>query len=198
VFEVFFDSDLFKWVLLPLLIVLSRVVDVTLGTIRIIYIARGMRYLAPFFGFFEILVWLLAIGQIMRNLTNPLYYIAYAVGFTLGNFVGILVEERLAIGRVVIRIITQKDSDTLVDRLRGQGYGVTVLNAIGSTGMVKVIFTIVKRKNLEEVIDEVRQYNPKAFFSVEDVRTASEGIFPPAREGRGFLRSIQKGQRKGK
>ena len=197
-FEVFFDSDLFKWVLLPLLIVLSRVVDVTLGTIRIIYIARGMRYLAPFFGFFEILVWLLAIGQIMRNLTNPLYYLAYAVGFTLGNFVGILVEERLAIGSVVIRIITQKDSDTLIDRLRGQGYGVTVLNAIGSTGMVKVIFTIVKRKNLEEVIDEVRQYNPKAFFSVEDVRTAREGIFPPAREGRGFLRSIQKGQRKGK
>ena len=197
-FEVFFDSDLFKWVLLPLLIVLSRVVDVTLGTIRIIYIARGMRYLAPFFGFFEILVWLLAIGQIMRNLTNPLYYLAYAVGFTLGNFVGILVEERLAIGSVVIRIITQKDSDTLIDRLRGQGYGVTVLNAIGSTGMVKVIFTIVKRKNLEEVIDEVRKYNPRAFFSVEDVRTAREGIFPLAREGRGFLGNLLKGQRKGK
>ena len=197
-FEILFDSDLFKWVILPLLIVLSRIVDVTLGTIRIIYISRGMKYLAPLFGFFEILIWLLAIGQIMQNLTNPLYYIAYAVGFTLGNFVGILVEERLAIGSAVIRIITQKDSDSLIDRLRAEGYGVTVLNAIGSTGLVKVIFTIVKRKDLKEVIGHVRTFNPRAFFSVEDVRTASEGIFPPAREGGGFLGNLLKGQRKGK
>ena len=197
-FEVFFDSDLFKWVVLPLLIVLSRVIDVTLGTIRIIYISRGMRYLAPLFGFFEILIWLVAIGQIMRNLTNPLYYLAYAVGFTLGNFVGILVEERLAIGSAVIRIITQKDSDTLIDHLRAEGYGVTVLNAIGSTGMVKVIFTIVKRKNLEDVIAQAKRFNPKAFFSIEDVRRASEGIFPPDRVEKGFLGSLLKGQRKGK
>jgi len=198
VFEVIFNSDLFKWVILPLLIILSRIIDVTLGTIRIIYIARGMKYLAPLFGFFEILIWLVAIGQIMRNLTNPLYYIAYAVGFTLGNFVGILVEERLAIGNAVIRIITQKDSDSLIDRLRAEGYGVTVLNALGSTGMVKVIFTIVKRKDLDEVIAHVREFNPRAFFSVEDVRTASEGIFPPVREGSGFLGNLLRGQRKGK
>lgn len=197
-FEAIFDSELFKWVILPALIVLCRIVDVTLGTIRIIYIARGMRYLAPVFGFFEILVWLFAIGQIMRNLTNPIYYLAYAVGFTLGNFVGILVEERLAVGNAVVRIITQKDSDRLIDQLRAEGYGVTVLNAIGATGMVKVIFTIVKRKSLKEVIGTIRKFNPRAFFSIEDVRAASEGIFPPSRQGSGFPGNLLKGQRKGK
>jgi hypothetical protein len=90
----FFDSQIFTWVVIPVLIILARIVDVTLDTIRIIYISRGMKYLAPLFGFFEILIWLLAISQIMRNLNNPVYYLAYAVGFATGNLVGIFVDRQ--------------------------------------------------------------------------------------------------------
>lgn len=194
-----FDSTTFKWIILPLLIFSARIIDVTLGTIRIIYISRGLKYAAPIFGFFEILIWLLAIGQLMQNLTNVLYYIAYAAGFATGNFVGIYIEERMAVGTVVIRIITQKDASELIQFLRSEGYGVTTVDASGMTGPVKVIFTTIRRKNLEETIQHIQRFNPKAFFSVEDVRFAQEGVFPqPKRLGSDVLTGLLKWQRKGK
>jgi len=177
----FFDSPLFTWVVIPVLIVLARIIDVTLDTMRIIYISRGMKYLAPLFGFFEILIWLLAISQIMRNLNNPVYYLAYAVGFATGNLVGIFVEERLAVGRVVLRIITQKDTTELVTHLRSCGYGVTTVDAEGTTGPVKLIFTVIDRNKIKSVVQSIQNYNPRAFYSIEDVRLVKEGTFPPAR-----------------
>ena len=187
-----FDSPLFTWVIIPLLIALARVVDVTLGTIRIIYISRGMKYLAPIFGFFEILIWLIAIGQIMKNLSNPVYYLAYALGFAGGNLVGIFVEERLAVGRVILRIITQRDATQLVDYLRSSGYGVTTVEAEGATGPVELIFTVIDRKKVESVVRSVQTYNPKAFYSIEDVRFVKEGIFPPSRRFSDLLRLRRK------
>lgn len=194
-----FDSTTFKWIILPLLIFSARIIDVTLGTIRIIYISRGLKYAAPIFGFFEIVIWLLAIGQIMQNLTNVVYYIAYAAGFATGNFVGIHIEERMAIGTVIIRIITQKDASELIKFLRHEGYGVTSVDATGMSGPVKVIFTTIRRQNLEETIQHIRKFNPKAFFSVEDVRFVQEGVFQlPKRRGSDVLKGLLKWQRKGK
>jgi uncharacterized protein YebE (UPF0316 family) len=177
----FFDSPLFTGVVIPVLIVLARIVDVTLDTIRIIYISRGMKYLAPLFGFFEILIWLLAISQIMRNLNNPVYYLAYAVGFATGNLVGIFIEERLAVGRVVLRIITQKDTTELVTHFRSCGYGVTTVDAEGATGPVKLIFTVIDRNKIKSVVQSIDNYNPRSFYSIEDVRSVKEGTFPPSR-----------------
>lgn len=176
-----FNSTLFTWVIIPLLIALARIVDVTLGTIRIIYISRGMKMLAPIFGFFEILIWLMAIGQIMQNLSNPVYYLAYAFGFSGGNLVGIFIEERLAVGRVILRIITQRDAAQLVSHLRSAGYGVTTVDAEGAQGPVKLIFTVIDREKIKAVVDSVQTYNPRAFYSIEDVRSVREGIFPPSR-----------------
>ncbi|HOW57397.1 MAG TPA: DUF5698 domain-containing protein, partial [Smithellaceae bacterium] len=101
----FYHSEIFKWLFIPLLIFLARVCDVTLDTVRIIYISRGMKYLAPLIAFFEIIIWLIAISQIMMNMDNVYYYIAYAAGFATGNFIGIYIEGRMAIGTVVIRVI---------------------------------------------------------------------------------------------
>lgn len=187
-----FDSPLFTWVVVPLLIVLARVVDVTLGTIRIIYISRGMKVLAPIFGFFEILVWLMAIGQIMQNLSNPVYYLAYACGFAVGNLVGIFVEERLAVGRVILRIITQRDATELIGYLRSSGYGVTTVDAEGAYGPVKLIFTVIDRGKIKAVVREVQHHNPRAFYSIEDVRFVKEGIFPPSRRFGDLLRMRRK------
>lgn len=187
-----FDSPVFTWVVIPLLIALARVVDVTLGTIRIIYISRGMKFLAPIFGFFEILIWLIAIGQIMKNLSNPVYYLAYALGFAAGNLVGIFVEERLAVGRVILRIITQRDATELVNYLRSSGYGVTTVEAEGSTGPVELIFTVIDREKVEAVVRSVQTHNPRAFYSIEDVRFVKEGIFPPSRRFSDLLRLRRK------
>ena len=189
----FFDSPVFTWVVIPALIVLARIVDVTLDTIRIIYISRGMKYLAPLFGFFEILIWLLAISQIMRNLNNPIYYLAYAVGFATGNLVGIFAEERLAMGRVVLRIISKKDVSELVNHLRSCGYGVTTVDGEGAAGPVKLIFTIIDRNKIKSVVQSIDSYNPKSFYSIEDVRSAKEGTFPPSRRFSNLLRLGRKG-----
>jgi uncharacterized protein YebE (UPF0316 family) len=188
-----FDSPFVTWVVIPLLIALARIIDVTLGTMRIIYISRGMKFLAPLFGFFEILVWLVAIGQIMKNLNNPVYYLAYAVGFAVGNLLGIFVEERLAVGRVILRIITQKDATELVKHLRSSGYGVTAVNAEGAKGPVKLLFTVIDRDKTESVVESVQTFNPKAFYSIEDGRLVREGIFPPSRRFNDLIRMRRKG-----
>ena len=173
----FFHSEIFKYVVLPLLIFSTRICDVTLDTLRIIYVSRGIKFLAASIGFFEVLIWLFAITQIFKNLTNPLCYIGYAGGFAMGNFIGILIEERMAIGTVVIRIITQKDADELIELLKNAGYGVTHVDAQGGQGPVKIIFTIVKRKDIEHVLGIIQSSNPQAFFTIEDVRSVREGVF---------------------
>jgi uncharacterized protein YebE (UPF0316 family) len=177
----FLNSDIFKFVVLPLIIFSTRICDVTLDTLRIIYVSRGLKILAASIGFFEVLIWLFAITQIFKNLTNPLYYVAYAGGFAMGNFVGIFIEERMAIGTVVVRIITQKDAAELIEQLKNAGYGVTHVDAQGAQGPVKIIFTIVKRKDIDHVLGIIQLSNPLAFYTIEDVRSVREGVFQPSR-----------------
>ncbi|HOQ05094.1 MAG TPA: DUF5698 domain-containing protein, partial [Anaerohalosphaeraceae bacterium] len=93
--ESWMNSFWFAWIVLPLLIFIARIADVTIGTIRLIFVARGMKILAPLAGFFEVLIWLVVIGQIMRHLANPLCYIAYAAGFAAGNYIGMMLVDRL-------------------------------------------------------------------------------------------------------
>jgi uncharacterized protein YebE (UPF0316 family) len=183
----FLDSALFTWIILPLLIFIARICDVSLGTIRVIFVSRGYRNLAPVLGFFEISIWLFAIGQIMRDLSDISIYFAYAAGFATGTFVGITLEEKLSLGTVLVRVITRRDSADLVEALKAADYGLTTHAADGAQGPVTIVFTVVSRQALPHVVGIIRQFNPHAFYSVEDVRHASEGVFP-AREA-GVLRS---------
>jgi uncharacterized protein YebE (UPF0316 family) len=175
------DSNLYVWVLLPLLIFLARVTDVSMGTIRVIFISKGLKYFASAIGFFEILIWLLAIGQIMKNLSNPVCYIAYAGGFAMGNFVGISIAEKLSLGVVLIRVITRKNASELVGHLKIGEYGVTSVDGHGTAGEVKVVFTIVPRREVIYVVDLIKKFNPKAFYSIEEVGFVEKGIFPTKR-----------------
>ena len=119
----FFDSTAYAWVILPLLIFSARIVDVSLDTLRIIFINRNLKYAAATSGFFEVLVWLMVIREIFLRLNNPLCFVAYAAGFATGNFVGMLIENRISIGKVLIRIITRKEADELITSLESAGYG---------------------------------------------------------------------------
>ncbi|HPR17441.1 MAG TPA: DUF2179 domain-containing protein [Candidatus Cloacimonadota bacterium] len=166
--------------LLPILIFFSRIFDVTLGTMRIIFVNRGMRYLAPFIGFFEVLIWLIVISQIMQNINSPINYIAYAAGFATGNFVGILLEQKLAMGVTLIRIITQKKASELITHFRELGYAVTNIPAIGNNGEVEIIFLPARRKEMQQIIETVKQYNPNAVYTIADLRQLSYGALPSA------------------
>lgn len=176
----FTSVELYTWLVIPLLIFLARIVDVSIGTIRILFISRGKKYLAPIMGFFEVLVWLLAIGQIMRNLTNVLCYLAYAGGFATGTYVGLWIEEKLAVGLLMVRVVTHKDASFLIEHLRKEAFGVTHVAARGMTGKVRIVFTIIKRGDLSRVINIIRKFNPNAFYSTEDVRSVSKEVFPLA------------------
>ena len=166
------------WGVLPVLIALSRVFDVSLGTLRVVFVARGMKLLAPVLGFFEVLIWLVAISQIMSHLTTPLYYVAYAAGFSLGTYTGMFIESKLAIGVVSLRIITQADASELIQSLHHSGFGVTSMDASGAIGPVHIIYTLLTRHDLKKAIALVKTHNPNAFYMVEDIRFVREGVFP--------------------
>jgi uncharacterized protein YebE (UPF0316 family) len=172
------DPEVYAWVVLPILVFCARVMDVTLGTLRIIFISRGRRKLAPLLGFFEVLIWIVVVSQIMQNLHSPLSFIAYAAGFATGNYVGMLIEDKLAIGTLIVRVIVPQEASLLMAQLAAAGYGVTSIDAHGTMGAVTLIYTVVKRKDLYDVMTIIQNSHPKAFTSVEEVRSTHEGIFP--------------------
>jgi uncharacterized protein YebE (UPF0316 family) len=172
------STPVFAYILLPLFIFCARVCDVSLGTIRVIFISKGFRNIAPFIGFFEVIIWLLAIGQVMSNITDVASYIAYGAGFATGTYVGMRIEERLSLGNVIVRVITNKEAKDLLDYLRSRNYGVTSMDAAGSTGPVTILFMVIRREDLGEVIGTIRKFQPDAFYSIEEVKTVTEGVFP--------------------
>lgn len=192
----FTDTETFSYIVLPLLIFVARVFDVSIGTLRIIFVSKGKKLLAPLLGFFEVLIWIAVIGKIMENLDNIYCYIGYAGGFAAGNYVGMLLEEKLAMGVVGIRVITRKPATELIQSLKDDGYGLTVMPAEGATGHVDVIYTLVNRKDLPGVIDEIKHYNPNAFYTIEDIKFVNKGVFPVVRQKRnmGGIKSVRKGK----
>jgi uncharacterized protein YebE (UPF0316 family) len=194
-----FGSGFFTWLVLPVLIFVARILDVSLGTVRLVFVSRGFKYLAPLVGFFEVLIWILAIGQIMQHLTNPVCYIAYAGGFATGNFVGICIAEKLSLGVVLVRVVTGKNTAGLIESLKAGNYGVTSIDGHGTSGEVKVIFTIVPRKEVPGVVDLVKGFDLQAFYSVEEVGFVEKGVFPVRKNWRdsgflGLLRPFRKGK----
>jgi len=175
------DSWLFTWVLLPVLIFFARILDQSIGTLRLIFLSKGMKYIAPFLGFFEVIIWLLAVGQIMQHLDNWVCYVAYGAGFAMGNFIGITLEERLSIGTSIIRVILSSESPELIKALKVHNFGLTILDAEGAKGKVKIIFSIIRRKEIPTFLHTLHVYHPTAFYTIEDVKTAKEGVFKNVR-----------------
>jgi uncharacterized protein YebE (UPF0316 family) len=170
--------------MVPLLIFVAEMCVLTLATLRIIFIARGQKVLAPLFGFAEIMIWLFAIGKTMQNLDDPACFLAFALGFTLGNYLGILIEKRLAMGMVNVRIITHRAAQDLIEGLRAASFGVTCVEGQGATGRVQIVLTVVKRRQLPEVVALIEALHPNAFYAVDELQIASEGIFPMPRHAR--------------
>jgi uncharacterized protein YebE (UPF0316 family) len=157
---------------------------------------HGKKLLAPLLGFFEAFIWLLAIRQIITNIDAFYSYFAYAGGFATGTFLGMVIEEKLALGRVVVRVITQNPAEQLTAFLKEKGYRYSNLDAESNDGKVNVLFTVVKRDELPTYINIIKKYNPQAYYTVESVKKVSDDdVFdqPAAYQGvLGRLRGINR------
>lgn len=178
--EVFFtktlgiQTEIFSYLILPLLIFIARIGDVSINTIRIIYVLGGRRWTATLLGFFESFIWLMAIRQIFEHLDNWICYVAYPAGFATGIFVGMIIEERIAYGKVIVRIITRKDVSQLISYLNANGYRYTHINAQGPDGHENLVFTVLERDLLERFLYALKDMLPTAFYTVEKVNRATE------------------------
>lgn len=166
--------EVYHYALIPFFIFLARVIDVSMSTIRIMFVWAGNKYFATMLGFFEALIWILAIGQIMQDITNASSYLAYAGGFAAGTFTGMCIENKLAYGKSMIRVITKKPATDLISFLKTENLGVTSVKAEGHFGPVHVIYTILSRKQVDRIIEKIRFYNPNAFYTIESVRFVSD------------------------
>lgn len=185
------SANTLNYVVLPFLIFLARIGDVSISTIRIIFVMNGNRFIAPILGFFEALIWLLAIGQIISNIDNVWSYIAYAGGFATGTFVGITLEEKLAYGKVVLRLFAPNEVNELLVFLEEHSYRYSLIDAAGRKGKVNILFMVVSRDSLKHLVSGIDQYHPKAFYTIEGVKQVSDDIYSKKRTKRSLLRFLQ-------
>jgi uncharacterized protein YebE (UPF0316 family) len=175
---------------IAIMIFFARVIDVSIGTLRIMVVSKGRRLLASTLGFFEVFIWLIAITQVLQNLNGILSYVMYSAGFAAGTFTGMTIERRLSLGKSIVRIIVPRNETSLVDDLIEQGFGVTHLHADGSKGPVEIIFSVVDQGKLRDILGLVKRRKPAAFYTVEDVRMARD--YDSARNGNlGRFRLLQ-------
>lgn len=168
------EFSIFPTVYVPAFIFIARILDVSIGTVRISFVARGFKLEAAFLGFIEILIWIIVIAQIIQNLDNWMNYIAYAGGFASGVYIGMFIEERMKKGVQLFRIIPLKGSEVLFEKLKESGFRVVAVDGVGRPGPVKIIFTIAKRSRWQELAGLIALYAPDSFYSAEDIRFTSE------------------------
>ena|SRR3989338_8058108 len=193
----FMATDLFNYLILPILIFCARIIDVSIGTVRVILMSRGNRAVAPILGFFEVLIWITVVSQILNSKDlSPIAYVAYAAGFATGTYVGMLLEEKLSLGTLTVRIVTQREANELVKDLRDHNFGATSFDGEGRDGRVKLIFTTIKRQDVDKIRELIKKHNPNAFYSISEVKYATETGFAPG-DRRNYF-SFFKFTRKGK
>ncbi|MFL7893035.1 MAG: DUF2179 domain-containing protein [Anaerolineales bacterium] len=154
-----------------------RVTDMTLDTLRVLFVMRGRKAIAWILGFFQALVFVIAITSVLRDLTNPLNIIGYAAGFATGVVVGMTIEERLAIGHVQMRIISPRRGTGIAEKLREEGYAVTEVPARGKDGMVTMLNCSMLRKDIHKVQTMVNQVDQDAFITSEEIRPVRRGFW---------------------
>lgn len=155
------------------LIVLARIADVSLGTIRTVSVINGHRGASWLLGFFEVLIWVLIVSKVIGEVQeNPVYAGAYALGFATGNFIGITIETRLAFGEQVVRVFTRRGRE-VAEALRRAEYGVTIFEGHGRDGPVEMLFVETRRRRARDVSTIARRIDPKCFLVIDDVRTSS-------------------------
>ena len=188
------DHQIYQYIVLPIIIFFARICDVSLGTLRIVFVSRGKKNIAPLLGFFEVLIWVLVISEIFKNMGSMVGYIAYAAGYAAGNYIGILIEERIAIGMQLIKVFSAKDILSLQKCLNENGFGTTVVDGDGSEGKVKILYMVITRKTAKRAKNILAEFDPNIFYVIEDVKSVKSGIFPQETHNRPFQRFFRRGR----
>jgi uncharacterized protein YebE (UPF0316 family) len=166
-----------------LFIFILRVLGVSLSTVRILLMTRGRKLLSAAFGFFQTLVYAVAIGKVVQDLNNIPNLMSYGLGFSVGTLVGMWLEERIAIGFATIRVISP-GRNQVAEAIRRAGYGATEGMAYGKEGIVGTVKTVVRRRDVEAVCEMIYQRAPDAFITIEDTQKVQRGYLRPARHER--------------
>jgi uncharacterized protein YebE (UPF0316 family) len=170
------EMDIF---LQALFIFFARIVDVSMGTVRMILLVKGNRRVATIIGFFEVMIYIFILGKVVGGLNNPILIFSYCAGYASGNFVGSKIEERLSIGKVIAQVIISDISDGLVERLRDSGYGVTIFEGEGRDGKRYMLNIILERKKIKELYSLIDNNDSSAFITTMDIRSSMGGYFQP-------------------
>lgn len=172
---------------IPVLIFFARICDVSLGTVRMMLVVSGHRWISAGLGFFEVMIWVFAVGGAIKYLDQPLAVLGYAGGFAAGVLVGMFIEDQLAFGLRMVRVISTDKTINVADKLRDAGYRVTRVDGSGKSGPVEIAFLVVRRRKLDEVRDVIREVAPEAFVTVERVDRASGELEPRSLRRPGFM-----------
>lgn len=162
-------------------IFLLRILDVSIGTVRIGMLVRGRRIIAGVLSFVESMIWLIAAAQVLGNLDAPIKFIAYAGGYATGTMLGATIERWLAVGNTLMRIVTPVSSENPSVMLHKEGYYATVLNATGRDGDVRVCFSVIPRKRVPTLLKLVNSHFPKAFVTFEETNQVNPAAISPAK-----------------
>jgi uncharacterized protein YebE (UPF0316 family) len=158
-----------------------RVVNIALDTVRMLFVVRGERFLAAVIGFVETLLFLVAIGKVIQDLTNIPNVLAYCVGFAVGTWVGMVIEERLALGYVRMHVVSLQKAKEIASSLRGGGYGVTEMMGKGKEGSVGILEVVAKRRDVPSITRAVTGVDDEAFITTEETRSVYRGYIPGVR-----------------
>ena len=163
------------------LIALLRISDVSLGTIRTIFVVQSKKYHAAIAGFFEVLIWIYAMRYIVQHMDSTLNLIGYATGFALGTILGITIEQKLGLGHLQVSLISKEKSLNIAEAIRASNHGVTLLPGTGASGEVSIMFTIINKNNLNKIKDLIHKIDPEEFINVQ-----------PASPTRGYMHAGRK------
>lgn len=169
------SSNIFTWAIMPLLIILARMLDVSFGTLRFVFISKNKKLFAALAGFMESFVWIMVVGKLLNGSTNIIWLVAYAVGFGIGTYLGLLLSEKMAIGKVMLRVITRREPKRLIAKLISKNYSFTIVDSKNQKGNItKVLLLSLEAKELNIILHYIKKFNPKAFYSVEEVKSMKE------------------------
>lgn len=164
-------------IVLYIVILLLKILEVSIGTTRIVLITRGERVLGALLGFVEVIIWIILISTVLNDVTSdPIKIIVYASGFAMGNYVGSLLEQKLAIGNIRVEtIVTDEDGDSLVEMLRDRDFAVTVLVGKGMNHNRQVLLMNIKRKDYQEVVDIIKNHQENVVITINDIKPVYGG-----------------------
>ena len=165
-----------------LFIFFARIADVSMGTLRTILLVKGNKKIAAALGFFEVMIFLMVLGNVVGNIDKPILIIAYCGGFACGNIIGGTIEEKISLGRVSAEVILKENYEEAIEKLRKEGFGVTIFEGMGLESKSYALNITLDRKNIKKVREIIKKVDSHAFITIFDIRSTAGGHFVPIKK----------------